>query len=148
MKFLLIVTSFILLSTIIQAQVPLNFTKHVYRNYKPAEEIKSYCNENYSIVYLKANSKGKIEIISSADSLGKLIVPGLSFLKGYDIKKSNTTLGLFFVLQNIEFCTGSERGFNETSEIIDNLIKVLGEKQNSVQFIYYPFLIKTGFNVH
>jgi hypothetical protein len=148
MKFLLILISYLFLNKFTQAQIASDLTKHVYKNYKPSNEVKLYCDENYAIVYLKVDAKGNLEIISSADTLGKLIVPDLDFLKGYHVNKPNTTLGLFFVIQNIESCTESEKGFNKTSEGIINLIKVLEEKERSVQFIYHPIIIKIGFNVH
>lgn len=146
MKFFFIILGFLFLSISVNAQVSTKLIKQVYK-YRPNPEVENYCNQNYAVVYLKSDSKGHVTSISSTDSLGNMIVPGLSFLKGYNIEKPNKTLGLFFVLRNIATCSETKRGFNETSDIIINLLAEL-EKKNDVEFIYHPFFILIGFTSH
>ena len=126
------------------------FIKFVEKNYRTDSSIWKFCNENYTIVYFDVY-KNKIEKVHAEDSLGNIITKDLKFTLGYkfDFKEDKKTLAMFFVIKNLNAdCVGTKNGYNETSIIIENLLKKIDSKKDSVVFLGPPISLQTLISVH
>ncbi len=121
----------------------LNFYRFLNKFYVPSKAIKTYCEENYAIVYFKLNNK-KIDSIYSQSTLGQIIANDLQFEKKYTqpIKTDKHTIAMIFILNNINpACIVKKNGFNTTSLLIKNLLKKISSQSNEVEFFLEPYEI-------
>lgn len=128
----------------------LTFKKFLLKKYRTDEAIWKFCNKNYAIVYFDVY-KNKIEKVHAEDSLGNIIAKDLKFTLGYkfDFKEEKKTLAIFFVIKNINAdCVGTKNGYNETSIIIEDLLKKIDSKRDSVVFLGEPISLQTPISVH